>query len=189
MGPVNDLLPIRVGPLERDDACYLARCLLAGTPGVSVPQSQQKQVCERLADVTNGIPFYLHHLVRDIARRRTEATPDAIDGLVTAAIESPEDPWHLRHYSDRLDSYYGDEAPLIALILDQFAAAGALTVDAMVRHLRTIGHRRDREDLVDLVHLLERDYYVRRNPDGTDEFASELLRRYWRHLRRLGNTG
>jgi len=32
---------------------------------------------------------------------------------------------------------------------------------------------------------MERDYYLRRNADGTDEFESSLIRRYWRHPRRL----
>ncbi len=189
MGPVNDLLAVRVGPLAFDDACYLARCLLAGTPGVSVDPKVERQVCEALATATSGIAFYLHHLVHDIGRRARPATPDAVVELVTAGIESREDRWHLGHYRDRLESYYGKDAPLVELILDEYAAAGASSIDSIQQHLRTIGEDRDRRELVRLVELLERDYYLRRNPDGTDEFESSLIRRYWRHLRRLDGEG
>ncbi|MEO5680170.1 MAG: ATP-binding protein [Acidimicrobiales bacterium] len=189
MGPVNDLRAVRVGPLAFDDACYLARCLLAGTPGVSVPPTLERPVCEALAEATNGIAFYLHHLVHDLGRHRAAATPELVADLLTAAIESPEDPWHLGHYRDRLESYYGADAPLLELILDEYAASGATGIDPMLHHLRTIGEERDRAGLVRLVELLERDYYLRRSSDGTDEFDSSLIRRYWRHLRRLGDGG
>ena len=189
MGPVNDLLAVRVGPLAFDDACYLARCLLAGTPGVSVDPEVERQVCEALATATSGIAFYLHHLVHDIGRQARPATPGAVAELVTAGIESREDRWHLGHYRDRLESYYGKDAPLVELILDEYAAAGASSIDSIQQHLRTIGEDRDRRELVRLVELLERDYYLRRNADATDEFESSLIRRYWRHLRRLDGEG
>ncbi len=123
MGPVNDLLAVRVGPLAFDDACYLARCLLAGTPGVSVDPQVERHVCEALATATDGIAFYLHHLVHDIGRHASSATPATVAELVTAGIESREDRWQLGHYRDRLESYYGEDAPLVELILDEYAAS------------------------------------------------------------------
>lgn len=184
----NDLQLVLVGSLLWADACHLARCLLAGTPNISLDPGIELEVCKALAERANGVPFYQHHIVDDLSRRPDQVTPGAISDIVDEAIEGTEDKWQLRHYVDRLPDYYGARADLVLAVLDTYAADGPLTVEAVNHRLATIGMAMERADLAQLIDLLEQDYYLRRNTDDTNEFASGLVRRSWRHRRRLGGS-
>jgi hypothetical protein len=192
LGATNDVEKQPVGPLGRADAAYLARCLLMGE---GVPVSDEAEVGRAVAAAAECVPYYVHQLVRssrDLAGGRAEpVTPADIPGLVEAALVDPDDPWDLRHYRDRVTSYYGtDQEPLVSAILDLYADAdgvadGVVEIDEVRRRLETadLDSRPDRSTLVRLVERLEADHYLVRVGTGS-RFASDLVRRAWLAHRR-----
>jgi hypothetical protein len=182
---VNDVPKIAVGPIRSDHAAYLAECLLLGsdTPAVDPPA-----VAAAIAAAAENVPYYIQHLVAAARNHwlNTSEPPDVtlIAGLMTEAIESPYDPWDLRHYRDRLTHYYGFNAAVIAKVLDVYAYSDEpLTVDTALLRLHSEGLALDRAQLVSNIERLVLDHYLMRSAD-TDRFASPLIQRAWRAMRR-----
>jgi hypothetical protein len=183
---VNDIRKIVVGPIRADHAAYLAECLLLGE---RVPAEGRKDVAEAIADGAENIPYYIQHLVaaalRSWRNSQTPLRPEAIPHLVDEAIENPTDPWDLKHYRNRLRDYYGADANKIGKLLDIYANAdAALSIDDTFMRLQSEGSAiTDRAELVALIERLELDHYLSRSRDA-DRFASPLLQRAWRMMRR-----
>ncbi len=188
LGASNDVEKLPVGPLDQVDAVYLGRCLLLGE---DVAASADADVARAIADAAECVPYYVHHLVRSsrqlAGRRAQPVTPEDIPRLVDAALTDADDPWDLRHYRDRVSSYYGLEwEPLVSAILDVYAGgADVVEIDEVRRKLGTaeLDSRPDRTALVRLVERLEADHYLIRVGDGS-RFASDLMRRAWLAHRR-----
>ncbi|MDQ2836859.1 MAG: AAA family ATPase [Actinomycetota bacterium] len=184
MSVVNDIVPITVSPLADWEATYLARCLLRGE---SLAAANEVEIAETIADQTCSIPFYVHKLVEDLANRGSQsvATADVID-VVDHALRNKL--WEMEHYIDRVPKYYGDEAALVLRVLDVYArSVDPLEIDAIANQLGTVGDelRPSRDTLIRLVGRLEDDHYLVRL-GAADRFATSLLRRAWREMRRLG---
>ncbi len=180
---VNDLEVVPIGPLAYSDAVYLTRCLVAGTQLGTVDRATVDEIVTQ----TGGIAFYVHHVVGDIATSGQPADAALVRSVVHAAITNPDDPWHFNHYQCRLPTCYGDEAPLVARILDEVAVfPDGLTLDEIAARLAMTqyGANLSRDRLVGLVDGLERDHALRR-VDRAICFASDLLRRAWIHRRHL----
>lgn len=184
MAPINDLRKVRIGPLGRADAVFLARCLLLGE---RIEAGDEMTVAESMVDETDGIPYYLHHVAAEAARRTGPLTPEVVKEIRAAGLSGPDDPWNFRHHRDRLDAYFGPDRDLAAHILDAYAVAEErLTVDALASRLGSVDldPRPGRDELVRLVENLEADHYLARH-GATDAFSSRILRDAWCSLRRL----
>ncbi|KWX65568.1 ATP-binding protein [Mycobacterium sp. NAZ190054] len=183
---VNDIPKIAVGPIRSDHATYLAECLLLGS---GIPTTDRHRVAAAIAAAAENVPYYIQHLVAAARKSWLDTQvapyPELVDLLVLDAIESPYDPWDLRHYRDRLPHYYGADAPAIAGLLDVYAhAAGPLAVDTVLMRLRSEGNPiTDRAHLVSVIERLTLDHYLVRTGDA-DAFSSPLLQRAWKAMRR-----
>lgn len=183
---VNDIPKIAVGPIRSDHATYLAECLLLGS---GVPTTDRHRVAAAISAAAENVPYYIQHLVAAARKSWQDSQvapyPELIDLLVLDAIESPYDPWDLRHYRDRLPHYYGADAPAIAGLLDIYAhAGGPVGVDTVLMRLRSEGSPiSDRAQLVSFIERLTLDHYLARAGD-TDGFSSPLLQRAWKAMRR-----
>jgi hypothetical protein len=183
---VNDIPKIAVGPIRSDHAAYLAECLLLGS---GTPTSDRHAVAVAIAAAAENVPYYIQHLVA-ATRNHWHTTaavpaPALVADLVTEAIDSPYDPWDLRHYRDRLTHYYGNDAGTIAKLLDIYAYSDQpLNVDTVVMRLTSEGVTvADRAQVVSFIERLVLDHYLIRSAD-TDRFASPLIQRAWRAMRR-----
>lgn len=183
---VNDIRKISVGPIRTDHATYLAECLLLG---IGVDAADAHLLAPAIAAAAENVPYYIQHLVaaslaawRD---NRALPRPDQIPNLVTAGIDDPTDPWDLKHYRDRLTHYYGSDAGNVAKLLDIYAhSEGPLGVDETLTLLRGEGSPiADRDVLVSFIERLELDHYLVREANS-DRFASPLIQRAWRTMRR-----
>ena len=186
-GTVNDVQRVPIGPLEEEDAIYLARCLLLGERVVT---TSERAVAEAIASAAENVPYYEHHLVnaanQAAAARGHGVGPDEIAGLVDAALFDPDDPWDLRHYRDRLRDYYGPQTRLAATVLDVCAKThDALSVDDILVRLAFVDELPPvpRDELTLLLERLEADHYLVRRGNG-DLFPRNLVRRAWLAFRR-----
>lgn len=175
--PVNDLDGVDVGPLNQPDAVYLTRCLLRGA---QLARQNEQAIAESIAEQTCGIPYYIHKLVGELADRGLIALDQR---TITTAVDDAlhTDRWETEHYRDRLLSYYGQDAELAGMILNEYAAAAdPLSIDEMMSGIGAVPQRTGlaRNAVVRLVDRLEDDHYLVRVGDA-DRFATTLLRRAW----------
>ncbi len=180
--PMRDMAVVDVPPLSAEDSTFLAAELLANE---SIACADPGVVAETVASEVDGVPFYVHHTVGELlARQRVDGVvvdESRASAAVERAIADPLDPWQLRHYVDRVPTYYGDDSRLAYAVLDVVAldaAARSLTeIEGLVAAQSPppeVGH------LQRLVELLCKDHYI--VPEY--RFRLELVRRAWLARRR-----
>ena len=183
--PVNDMLSLTVPPMARSDTCDLAEALLAETPAVPalIPA-----LATHIADRVGGFPYYIHHVVDQLAQLRRPPDPGDVADAVDRLVYDPHDPADLSYYVNRLSSYYSDADRLLALIvLDVIAGqpspAPAPTILNLCRHQDP---SLSDEQLRRILTVLAEDHYIerRKGAQGTVfDFRWQLVKRWWRETR------
>lgn len=178
---VNDLLPQQVEVLGHEDAVLLAKRLLAS---VRLPVTSLDDVTVEMATLTDGFPFYIQSLALHLSTRHYDnpVSPDDVRDAMSLAMQD----WHIEHYDTRITEYYGSQnAELVRAILDHIATTDHTVTTAELLVLPSIAEfNPSRTLLLDLLHRLELDHYLRREGDG-DVMANDLIRHFWIYLRRL----
>lgn len=181
--PVNDMAPIDIPPLLEDDASHLASSLIAGE-GLRSPDEAAS--AKKIAQEADCFAFYVHHIVRGLKVGGLDATPANVAKVVASHLVDPNDPWQLVHYRERISTYYPDDQRTVALILDQLAVQeGTAAVNDLLALLKGASPFDDRERLLSLLSLMERDHYLKRAEDGRYQFRFPLIRRWWKLNRSL----
>ena len=181
--PVNDMAAIDVPPLSEPDAAKLARLLIEGEALASDDKVAAAAAIAREADC---FPFYIHHIVRALKIRGLRATPDTVAQVVASQLVDANDPWELLHYRERIPIYYGEDQKAVFLILDELTAPRSpASVNELLAMLKAASTFDDRERLLRLLSLMERDHYLIREPDGQYRFRFPLICRWWKINRGL----
>ncbi len=179
--PVNDMYQVEVPPLAREDAIRLALELIQGE---GLPSGNPRQSAEVIVSEADCFPFYIHHIVAGLRKDKLPAERDAIRELVRRHLVDANDPWDLGHYRSRIPAYYkkGTNAQLVGLILDTLATAeGPLAVSQLRTAINGLAADfDDRDELVRVLRLMERDHYLVRDTDGRIGFRFPLIRRWWK---------
>ena len=176
-GTLNNVDKHPLEPLAPDSAHELAARLLKST---QIPLATRRDLAARMTLASEGVPYYLHHLADACQRRHAQGEDlDAavVDAVVTAAVESADDPWDLKHYVTRLPDYYGDDAPAAGAILDLVAAQPS-SLASILAGLATAAPAVAGADLTAIAGRLEQDHYIVKR-DGTLHFRSDIVRRAW----------
>jgi hypothetical protein len=182
--PTNDMFTEDVSPLAFEDACDLARGLLAGE-GIWVEEGEA--LVGAIARSVDCFPYYIHHVV-DALRWTTQArTVEQVNEIVQANLCDDANRWDMAHYRERIDTYYaGIEKTLALGILDELATADkALSLRELLDRLNVQGPGQEPEVVRKVVTLLRRDHYVVQQQDGFYGFKFSLIQRYWRMSRGL----
>jgi hypothetical protein len=185
--PLNDMRAVQVPPLAHPDAVHLALELLKGE-ALDGPEAMTS--AERIARDLDGVPFFIQHVVAELAAAGGPATSDAAAGIIAEALTAADDPWQLEHYRSRLAGYYGKRAAAARTLLDSLADRGPLPLAALHDSL-TLDFQpdndtaralcgSDREPLRRLLKLMQRDHYLEQDADGRFGFRFPLIRRWWR---------
>jgi len=181
--PVNDMAPIDVPPLTEDDATLLATLLIDGE-GLKSPDKQAASAA--IAQEADCFAFYVHHIVRGLKIDGLEATPPNVVKVVASQLVDANDPWQLIHYRERISTYYPNDQKAVSLILDHLAIEqSAASVSELLAMLKGVSPFDDREHLVHLLSLMERDHYLKREQGGRYHFRFPLIRRWWKLNRGL----
>ena len=183
---LNDLLTMELPPLLPGDAIELCERLIVGEALVC---EDIAAVAKRIAELADGVPFYIHSIVQKLRVPGGPVTVENAERIVAEALVDANDPWHLRHYQERLRSYYGDTmATTAAAILDELAAADKprSTPEIQQALAATETSAEDLEAVRDLLQRLGQDHYLMRTTeDGRYAFRFPLIRRWWRLARDL----
>ena len=177
-----------VPPLLPTDAQELARRLLEGE---DVPTDNRKATAQAIATAVDGIPYYIHHVVDQMKYRNGAVNAATAGEIVSACLTDSQDPWNIRHYRERIDTYYtGDERPFALNLLDALSGAEqSLTFDDLFNQLKSgmVTKDSDSEMVHDMLTLLQRDHYVFQQTDGTYCFRFPMIQRWWRLHRGLAS--
>lgn len=177
--PINDMYIEDVPPLSPADARELARCLLQGE---GIAAKDLTATSQAIAEAVDGIAHYVHHVADQMRTRGGEATPETAREIVDECLTDPLDRWHMRHYRERMDTYYtDDELPFALNLLDVLAAAKEpLAFADLFNLLKSRQVTEDVEAVRAVLTLLQRDHYVTQQKDGRYSFRFPLIRRWWR---------
>lgn len=177
--PINDMYVEEVPPLTPEDGTELARRLLRGT---KVEANDAGAVAETIASGVDFVPFYVHHVVRQLKGAKGAKDVEAVEAIISWGLTDPQDRWQLRHYIDRLSSYYSAETvPQALAVLDILAFADSpMPFVEVFNRLKSQIITADKERTRALLLLLQRDHYLIQETDGNYRFYFPLIQRYWR---------
>jgi len=181
--PVNDMAAIDVPPLNMPDAVQLARLLIEGE-ALTSPDKEAAAIA--IAGEADCFPFYIHHIVKALKIRGLDATPENVVHVVASQLVDENDPWELLHYRERIKICYGEDQKTVFLILDELAARSSpSSVSELLAMLKGASTFDDRERLLRILSLMDRDHYLKREQDGRYRFRFPLIRRWWKINRGL----
>lgn len=181
--PVNDMAQIDVPPLEERDAIHLAGLLVDGE---SLSSPDRQTAATAIAHEADCFPFYVHHIVKALKIRGLDATPANVAQVVASQLIDANDPWELLHYRERIPIYYGGDHKTVFLILDELAGPREVaSINELLAMIKGASTFDDRERLLRLLSLMERDHYLKRDADGRYRFRFPLIRRWWKINRGL----
>jgi hypothetical protein len=128
------------------------------------------------------MPYFIQHVVDQMAQRDLAASAATVAEVLNACLTDPQDPWHLRYYRERIDTYYSsNERPFALLLLDALSIADRpLPFDDLFNRLKSRMATEDSEMARYVLTLLQRDHYVQQQPDGAYRFRFPLIQRCWR---------
>ena len=182
--PTNDMQTIDVPALAEEDAVSLARRLLEGE-GIA---TQDIDITSRaVASSVDCLPFFIHHIVDQLAKEGGTASAARVVDIVDQNLTAPQDPWHLRYYHERIDTYYlADERPIALALLDALALADApLSFKEVEERIASEPAAGDKDRVRQVLTLVQRDHYVVQERDGHYRFRFPIIRRHWRLYRGL----
>jgi hypothetical protein len=182
--PTNDMYTMDVPPLTNAYAIELATKLLQGE---KVPCDDLPVCANRIAQMVDGIPYFIHHVVDQLKLSGGTCTTQRVDDVIASSIADQQDRWHLRYYRDRINTYYlPAERPLALSILDILSVAEQpLTFNSLFNQVKTQLATEDREAALAVLSLLQRDHYVSSATNGELSFRFLVIKRAWRIHRGL----
>lgn len=177
--PLNDCLKVDLPPLAPGYAQELALGLIDGE---QLQASDAEATARRMVEHASAWPYYLHHLAKQLgSAARRQAEPADVDAVVGRILVDPNDPLNLRHFRDRLETYYPADHAAAALVLDALVyAREPLRLDRIEHDMRSRGARIERGALRSLLERMQLDHYVDREPGaGGYRLQLPLFARWW----------
>ncbi len=183
--PTNDMKVVDVPTLAPEYAQEVAQKLLQGE---GIVTDDLLSTATEIAQRCDGNAFYIQYVVDRIAQSGEAASPTSVAALIQDCLTDPQDGWHMRHYRERIDTYYTDpEDRRFALaLLDVVASSPLPLVFAdLFNQLKAKIATEEEERARDVLVLLQRDHYLVQERGGEFRFRFPLIQRSWRLQRGL----
>ena len=183
--PTNDMKSVDVPNLAPEYAQQLAKKLLEGE---GVNTDDLISTAGTIATVCDGNAFYIQFVVERLARTDEQTSSVTVLSLIEECLTDPQDGWHMRHYRERIDTYYTDnEDRQFALAILDIVASSVKPIHFahLFNNLKVKIVTEDEERARDVIVLLQRDHYLRQEKDGGFRFNFPLIQRSWRLQRGL----
>lgn len=173
-GAVNDLHALALGPLDRDGAGLLARCLALG-----IDRDISGDAVEAMVADTGGIPYLLHHVANKLTHGTGPISAGEVDQRWGEFVDDGDLSKGMTHLLTRIDDYPPELIDAAKAFLDAAAVAAATEPAVCV----SLG----REDRRRLIKLVVDDHYVVVDRSAALEFRwrYDVLRRIWVRRRYL----
>lgn len=166
-GVVNDLVNLPLGPFETSEARELAQRLLLG-----IERDAGEDAVAALVEHSGGVPFLIHALAHRLHEAGTgRVLAGDVAGAFAHFLDERDESRAVTHLVTRLEPLYGDQAVTAEAILDRVAVDRSANAASLETDARVLNQ------LIDDHYLIER--------DRTVYWRYDVLRRIWRHRRRL----
>ena len=186
--PTNEMEKIEIGPLTSKHASTLAGDLLVRE---QIECDSQDSVVERLVELTDGVPFYIHRVISAMAISEEIATRATVESEIRKHLTSTSDPWEMEHFRERLKIYYGgqltdadgkavEKASVAKALLSHIAVATEpQSIDQCNADLKSRMRIENRGAIIELLNSLAKDHYVTRDEGGRYRFRFPLIQKWW----------
>ncbi len=187
--PSNDMYTEEVPPLDQGSASELAIALLNSHDFVATSSETLADIAAHIAQQVDGVAFYVHHVVGALNKKDQRVISKAvIDTTLQDAIQSDsQDKWELAHYRDRTQTYYSAHQTHCLALLDAVAGnAQGLSIAQAIQISKVNSPAIDSDTWLQLIELLQRDFYVVRDKQSsTLRFKFKLVLAWWRWHRNI----
>ncbi|MBD5770298.1 ATP-binding protein [Marinomonas colpomeniae] len=186
--PTNDMQTINLSPLKLEHSIELTNQLLEGENLVAV----EEDFAKALSQAVDNVPFYIHHMINAFLNKGDNIATQNIEPMIQDAFVDANDPWHLRHYDERLQEYYGEQYQFYQVILDILAQEeqgldyeklnNLLLLSPTVTNNQTLMDYLDTKNfLLEALRLLAADHYLTKDSENnTYNFSFSLIKQWWR---------
>ncbi len=187
--PTNDMEKVEIGALTFAFARILAKNFLIKE---DIECDTEDRVVERLVKVTDGVPFYIHRVVTQMALLEEIATPATVDAIIKKQLTNASDPWEMEHFRNRLKIYYNgrlldadkeviETATVAKALLNNIAIASEpQSINQSNADLNSRMRFQNKDAVIQLLNSLAKDHYLTRDDDGRYQFRFPLVRRWWK---------
>ena len=186
--PTNDMVTYSLEGLEPEYAQELACQGLEGLieEGEIELQDSLEDVAQAIAEVTDGLPFYINHTVDRLTEIGRPITTADVATAIDSLILDPEDTAHFGHYAERIEAYYlfHKQAENLAFtILQTLCQTGQpMAEDAIWNAVVAQIELTDRNLFQKTLAMLMKDHYLQRKVQArerTYRFKYDIIRRWW----------
>ncbi len=181
--PLNKFYPTTLDPLSPAWGDALAHALIRGEK-LKFPEINA--AARAISESVDHFPFYIHNVIARWKDEQRNGGAPEIRAFVQEQLVAANDPWSLKHFRDRIYTYYPDahEQQLAHKILNTLALEGDDDDPPQAQSVEEIQNRiatdTDRQKLLAILEKLENDHYLKRSPTGAYHFRFPLIRRWWR---------
>ncbi len=188
--PTNDMVTYSLGALKKDNALNLARSGIEGLikDNEITLKNNIEEMSKIIAEKTDGIPFYINHVVNGLIKEKMPIDIGSIENVLTELISDPEDKAHFGHYAERIFVYYNfheKSRELASCILDEISRCAEAQDENTL--LNTIKHKIELKNgdislFKQTLSLLQKDHYLRRedvNELRKYRFQYGIIKKWW----------
>jgi uncharacterized protein len=174
---------VEVPPLAHQAAAALAQALIEDNKLAG--EASKEEIAQMGADIAervDGVAYYIHHIMSSYRRRGVFITQGNITDTIQQEVQSANDPWALKHYLERTGTYYAQrQKPCIALLDAVATASSSMPVQTAINAAKASHPEIDKNDWLELIGLLERDFYLQRDKQSGDlSFKFKVVCQWWR---------
>jgi len=194
---INDMDRIKIGPFSSEESLRFIRELFSGE-GEETDESIPKTIEEQIG---TPIPYFIQIMVMALLREsrnlKREITLDFVKDVYESYLLGTDYKSYFDHYYLRLSEYYSS----IGGERDMLKAAKAILTEISIidtvpkhesyqRYLDETHQTSDEDGFVELMSLLEDEFYLEYHPESESyRFFSKLLKDWWyRHYGMLKDT-
>jgi uncharacterized protein len=188
--PTNDMATLSLGGIEHAHATALGQALLRGLATddelTLAPDVAHEEIARRVAQQTDGLPYYIHHTFDRLSDLGRPVTVDDVPVAIESLLDAPDDPAHFAHYAERIEAYYvfDDHVETTAYaLLDALSRADTPMTESQLQDVAAAHVEGLREVALKktLDHLVKDRYLVREQHEGERiyRFRYGLIQKWW----------
>ena len=171
IGLINDIPPVKITPLEFDDAIQFVQ-KLSDSNKINI---QQNEIAYLLEKIEWLIPFYIQLIVDELRKSKILITQEIIDNAIATILENRN---HFEHWHIRLKNLADNEYKFSKEVLNMISENKIMSFNEIIN----IGEKYslNEDDSKEILRALKYDGYIN-NSENIKEyrFNSPILRMWW----------
>ncbi len=171
IGLINDLSPVKISPLEFDDAKEFIQ-VLSKSNSIEIEEAQIEYLLNKIEWL---IPFYILLIIDELRKAKKLVTISMIDGAFLSILDNRN---HFEHWHSRLKSLADNEYQFSKEILNTISEDMTMQSNEIINIAAKYSLQED--EAKEIIHSLMYDGYINNNDNPKEyRFNSPILRMWW----------